>query len=108
VGDLGDDIEYDRDNTFLDTSGYGVAVSVTHKAALTGTTTAIAAVREEQFFAVFDDKEVQRYHVDPGGAVTYQRNDQIVDGSDTWTIVDLREEGPELLKLTCTRTYERT
>lgn len=107
MGTFEDDLEYDRDNTFLDDSGSGVAVEVTHKSATTGTTTAITAVREEQFFAVFDDKEVQRYHVDPS-VVTFERNDQIVDGSDTWTVVDLREEGPQLSKLTCTKFYERT
>jgi len=104
VGTLEDDLEYDRDNSFLDDSSYGFAVEVTHKS-VDGTQTTITALREEQFFAVFDDKEVQRYHVDPAAA-SFARNDQIIDGGETWTVVDLRGEGPEVLKLTCTKFYE--
>jgi hypothetical protein len=102
-----DDVDYDRTNSFLDTTGYGHAVTVSHKNARTGTTTAgVKAIREEMFYAVFDDKEVQRYHVNPG-QVTVERNDQIVDGTKTWTVVDIRDEGPEIVKLTCTRSIDR-
>lgn len=107
MGTFEDDVDYDRTNSFLDTTGYGFAVSVTHRAAATGTQTAIKAVVEEQFYAIFDDREVQRFHVNPA-EVTVNRNDQIIYDGDTWTVVDLRAEGPELLKLTCAKTYDKT
>lgn len=108
MGTFEDDVDYDRTNSFLDTTGYGHATTVSHKSARTQVTTAgIKVVREEMFYAVFDDKEVQRYHANPA-QVTFERNDLIVDGTKTWTVVDLRDEGPEIVKLTCTRTFDRT
>lgn len=107
MGTFEEDVAFDRTNSFLDTSGYGQAVTVSVKSARLGTTTAgIKVIREEMFYAVFDDKEVQRYHLNPE-QITVERNDQIVDGAKTWTVVDVRDEGPEIAKVSCTRMFDR-
>ena len=89
-----DQVDADRDNLFLNTDEFAVAVNYT---APDGTVTAITLIPDEQVGAL-DDKENMTFNISTdallpvrGGRITY-------DGSD-WTVVDIRSDGLSMYEI---------
>lgn len=83
------DMDADRAATFFDTSGYGFGISVTHVAALTGTSTAVDAVSEEQVYSPFDARQITKLYW-PDSGPTPKRGDRVTHESLVWHITNVR------------------
>ena len=98
MGTFQQDLDSDRDDVFLDTTGYGFAVDSTYTTNSTGATSTVQLVPEELTYSIFDAKQVGNFHVSEADVASPVAGDRFTAGGATWTVINVKTaEGMHVL-----------